>query len=183
MRNLGLALAAIIGIASVAHGRLVPARTYKELLNASDLVLIVHATTTRQPGVDDTIVPLEEVLVPMGAPESVRPLDAQEMNRFTALITEFDVLGTVKGTHDADKLTLCHYAYKAGAQELGNGPAFVSFPTDTSTKVRGERWSGGVANDYILFLKYDSQKRLTFVTGQYDPEYSVKQITSPLPQN
>jgi hypothetical protein len=181
MRNVGLVLAAIICIASVAYGRPVPARTYKELLDASDLVLIVQAATTRQPRADDAIVPLEEVLVLMGEPESIRAIDGREMDRFTAVITEFDVLGIVKGTYDGDLLTICHYAYKADGQELGNGPAFVSFPTDNLTKVRGERWSGDVANDYLLFLKYDSRKRLTFVTGQYDPHYSVKQITSPLP--
>ncbi|EMI24858.1 hypothetical protein [Rhodopirellula europaea] len=181
MRHLALAIVVSTLLASAAFARLVPARTYEELLQESDLIVIVHARSTNAPNADDTVVPLEYLSVAMGEPDTVAPLDPTELARFTAVITDFDVLGVVKGKLDAKRLKICHYRYKHGAEELGNGPSFVSFPTERYTEVSGDRRRGGIANDFMLFLKYDSHRRLTFVTGQYDPEYSVKQISSPLP--
>jgi len=45
----------------------------------------------------------------------------------------------------------------------------------------GHGWvTGRIDNDFVLFLKRDDAERWTFVTGQYDAELSVRQITSPI---
>lgn len=182
MRIATLSLSLLLCFATSAVARRVPSLTYQELMEESDLVVIVHAKNTRPPRKGEGIASLEYVSTSMGGRLKSHPVDSAELDRFTAVFTEFQVLAVVKGQHDSDTLEICHYKFKS-SQQLQNGPSFVVFPSGNSTIVRGKTWSGVVANDFMLFLKYDTERRLTFLTGQYDPEYSVKQITPLLFQN
>jgi hypothetical protein len=134
---------------------------YDKLFKTADLVVIVQPLSVRDAAEKDKAVP------PYGR------------DYLVGIVTNFKVLHVVKGEYKETELELVHFKMKPGSH-IGNGPLLVSFHTG-SIAIRGNGWSGGAANDYMLFLKSNKEKRLDFVSGQFDPELSVKQMTHPLP--
>ncbi len=71
------------------------------------------------------------------------------------------------------------FKLKKGRRIL-NGPRLVSFHTEP-IHIQGTGWSRHTARlEYMLFLKRGKDKRLGFVSGQFDPELSVRQLLLPL---
>jgi hypothetical protein len=134
---------------------------YNKLFKKADLVVIVKPLSVRDATEKDKAVP----------PEG--------KDYLVGVVTKFKVLHVVKGEYKEKELELVHFKLKKGTMIL-NGPSLVSFHTK-SIRISGDSWSGGAENEYMLFLKSGKDKRLTFVSGQFDPELSVKQVTSPLP--
>jgi len=147
-----------------SFARPVDVKTYSELMREAELVLIVHATAWRPATDDDDIVPIESDL------ESLAPI-----------FTKFNVLTVLKGEYDGDTFELCHYRYTPFSRRIGNGPLLAWFDTAENMGASGYGWvTGRIDNDFVLFLKRDEAERWTFITGQYDAELSVRQITSPI---
>lgn len=141
------------------------AKTYAQLMEEADLVVIVHAIGWRPPNDGDNIVPLD-----------------REHPSLTPVFTKFNVLAVLKGDHGEATFEICHYKYRPfSARRLGKfSPNIAWFETSDSRGVRGDGWMGRADNDFMLFLKRDAAGRWTFVTGQYDAELSVRQITNPI---
>jgi hypothetical protein len=135
---------------------------YDKLFKNADLVVIVQPLSVRDATEKDKAIP----------PEVGK-------DWLVGIVTNFKVLHVVKGEYKEKELDLVHFKLKKGAM-IGNGPLLVSFHTK-SISIRGDGWSGGAENEYMLFLKSGKDKRLEFVSGQFDPELSVKQMTRPLP--
>lgn len=153
---------------SFSFDRPVPRLSYAQLMEESDLVIVVHSLGTRDPVENDKIVPVE----PM-------------RDYLAPIFTKFEVLAVLKGKHTEKTLELCHYKIKPDAPGIGNGPQLVWFPQrigdEISQNDKHGFWMQRVANDFVLFLKKDDQRRLTFVTGQFDAQPSIRQIHDPLP--
>ncbi len=174
MRIAFFVLVLLIG-PSIALSRGVPRLTYAQLMEESDLVVIVHSLGTRDATKDDKIIPFED-----------------EGDLYTPIFTKFSILAVLKGQHEGETLELCHYKSKPKARSITglseavlNGPSLVWFTTRSDEKIRqfDRSWMTQVSNDFVLFLKSDDQERLTFVTGQFDALASVRQIHDPLPQS
>ncbi|WP_182866981.1 hypothetical protein [Stieleria mannarensis] len=168
MRAAALTLVVLLTGPNLTFARGVPSLSYAQLMEQSDLVVIVHSLGTRASNNDDKIVPVEP------ARDYLAPV-----------FTKFKVLTVLKGQHGEKTLELCHYKYKPDSPGIGNGPLLVWFPTREDNEIRQSdkhgSWMMRVPNDFVLFLKRDSQERLTFVTGQFDAAPSVRQIHDPLP--
>ncbi|KAA5538636.1 hypothetical protein FYK55_26865 [Roseiconus nitratireducens] len=170
MRIVFLTLFVMLAGPILAFGRGVPALSYAQLMEQSDLVVIVHSLGTRDPVRNDAIVPVEPA-----------------RDYLTPIFTKFQVLAVLKGRHEGETLELCHYKYKPDSPGVGNGPLLVRFPKAEDNEIRQSdkhgSWMMRVPNDFVLFLKTDSEGRLTFVTGQFDAEPSVRQIHGPFPSS
>jgi hypothetical protein len=145
-------------------------------MDEADLVIIVHAKSTRRARDSDNVVPMELVSGFVGQRDTggpvvvikeVVPLSDDEVGSFTPIITKLDVLAVVKGKYDLAAIELCHYKYKANEQQITNGPRFVDFDDDR------------FGDDYILFLNRNAKGRWTFVTGHYDPVDAVRHLSRP----
>ncbi len=76
--------------------------------------------------------------------------------------TTFDVLAVAQGKLESKTLTLRHFRLKNPRQIPPNAPGFVHF---NSTQ----------RSEYLLFLKR-SGDHWEALTGQWDPEYAVKEL-------
>lgn len=160
-RTLLLALGFLL-TQKLAYSRPVPVLSYDELLKQADVVLIVRPSKTRD--------------AEPGDPIAVMPLD--RANRYlTPTVTSFKVLATVKGVFKSKKLLLPHYrldwekAKKNGVAGISNGPSLVTFVDSENDE---DYFDDVPSNrDYLLFLKRTADGSYDFVTGQFDPVFSV----------
>jgi hypothetical protein len=155
----GLALALLL--ASAPLGRLLELWPYDKLFQRADLVVIATAVST------------------VDAPANIK--DQAPEDHLKGVCTTFRVAHVVKGAHRGKELTVFHYrlALKEG-QGIVNGPSLVRFHSGRLNL----SYPGGFASlpppEYLLFLKKRPDGRFECVSGQYDPDQSVKQITQPL---
>jgi hypothetical protein len=159
--SLILGWACLALLASQSHARQIEDWPYDKLFKHSELVVIVRPLSVRDATAKDKAVP------------------PGNRDYLVGVVTNFKILHVVKGTYKAENLDLVHFKLKEGAQIL-NGPLLVSFHTKRFTLMM----KSGFAvydNNYMLFLKPGKDKRLEFVSGQFDPELSVKQLLGPLP--
>lgn len=97
---------------SFSFDRPVTRLSYSQLMDSSELVVIVHSLGTRDGKESDKVVAVEsgaDYLVPV--------------------FTKFQVLAVLKGKHTEKTLELCHYKYRPDAPGVGNGPMLVWFPS------------------------------------------------------
>jgi hypothetical protein len=135
---------------------------YDKLFKNADLVVIVKPSAVRD------------------ATEKDKAIPPDNEDYLVGVVTSFKVIHVVKGEYKEKKLDLVHFKIKEGRM-IGNGPLLVSFHTK-ETKIRGDSWSSIIMeSEYMLFLKKQKDGQFTFVSGQFDPELSVKQVLSPLP--
>ncbi|HXE55944.1 MAG TPA: hypothetical protein VN541_23160 [Tepidisphaeraceae bacterium] len=83
--------------------------------------------------------------------------------------TRFDNLTVLKGKVKGDSLVVFHFRFAGPPHDI-NGPSLVKF------KPRGSK--DHPATDYLLFLKRSPNGEFEPVTGQVDPVYSVRKVTS-----
>ena len=169
MKSRLLRLAIVVFIVTTpsvfASARTIDVKSYEELYSKADVVMVVHALSTRMSKSDDGIVPLPN-----------------KNDDLEPIFTRFRKLAVLKGQLEAKEFELCHHRYKAtdDARTIANGPMLVNFPTYAYNKGdEWKEWMGPGNNDFIVFLVRDSDGRLDFVTGQYDPALSVRRLTAP----
>jgi hypothetical protein len=161
--------AGLLASPTAAPGRLIERWDYPRLFKEAELVVIAEprgsAPTKDEYG--DKSWPLEVI--------------GQE--------TTFKVAHTLKGEAGADPVKVLHFKFgapKKGAKEspiIKNGPGFVVFRTTDMTVDTADR-----ARDrfilprpqYLLFLKKRDDGRYEPVSGQTDPNLSVREVTPPL---
>jgi hypothetical protein len=151
---------AMLALPALAHSRLVPDWPYEKLLKEADVVVIGKAVTSK-----------DTKDVSKDNPWKVE---------FQAVETTFSVEAGLKGKVEGDKLTVLHYKLKPGVS-VENGPGLVTFRTKGITLRTKEAKVGLGQPGYLLFLKKGKDGRYEPVSGQVDPELSVKELNSPLP--
>jgi len=152
-----LTLALVCGDGSA---RLIEDWPYDKLFKNAELVVIVQFVSVRDATEKDKAVP------------------PAKFDNLVGIVTTFKVLHVVKGEYKEENLDLVHFKLKEGTA-IVNGPLLVSF--EKGIEIKGEKWKLSQACEYVLFLKKGKDGRLDFVSGQYDPELSVKQMMRPLP--
>ena len=152
---------------SAASARLIPKWTYDQLLQKADLVVI--ATAVRTEHADD------------------KPPDHSWPRELVAQNTTFKVRGALKGKADAGAaIKVLHFKFgdfkkgvDPGALELAplGTPRLVAFRTEPVT-VRAGKETHVLPPEYLLFLKHREDGRYEPVTGQIDPDRSVRQVSA-----
>ena len=137
--------------------------SYRELLDQSDVVLIVRATEIREAREGDPIATTSR---------------ESSLRYLTAIVTKFRVLAAIKGDFTQKTFVLAHFrldmakAERNGLAGVGNGPNLASFrmpKMDYDDDIPSD-------GDAIIFLKRDQDGNLTPVTGQFDSAFSVVRV-------
>lgn len=142
-----------------AWGRLIESWPYDKLFKNAELVIIAKAVSVRDANNADKANPPRDYLV--------------------GVVTTLEVEHVVKGEYKDQRLELVHFRLKEGSRIM-NGPLLVEFHTKPQT-LRGYGWAASIEPEYMLFLKKSKDGRFECVSGQFDPQLSVKQILDPLP--
>lgn len=127
-----------------------------------------------------------DVIVIASAQKTVDSDDAAPVRWKRSLVgqrTTFSVIETLKGTLPGDRITVVHFKVKDGVV-TEDGPMLVAFRTKGISIEGGgpEKYSVVLpAPTYLMFLKRSDGGRLEPVSGQIDPDRSVKEIYPPLP--
>ena len=135
---------------------------------------------------DDRLFKEADVIVIASAQKTVDSDDVAPARWNRSLVgqrTTFSVIETLKGTLSGDRITILHFKLKDGVV-TENGPVLVAFRTKGITIEGGgqHKYSVQLATPaYLMFLKRSDGGRLEPVTGQIDPNLSVKEIYPPLP--
>jgi hypothetical protein len=145
-----LALLAGACCALPAFARPVPFRTYEQLTNESDLVVIASPISSRET--------TERVDLPYVSPR--QPAIGVE--------TTFEVATVLKGelrNAPAGKKTLVfhHLRLRKNDQPIPNGPGLVEFEP-------------GSRKQYLMFLRREKDGRYEALTGQTDPDLSIEPL-------
>jgi hypothetical protein len=155
-------------------------------LKKSDLVVIANALKTVT--VPNTDSPPKAGIVRLGDHDAAM---------FQQVETTFHIRAVVKGQLPDKRLTLVHFRWKSndelrkeqkpsgdwwdGMISVENGPGLVEFASDGGFV---EPTRAGVVKagpDCLLFLKLRKDGKYQPVSGQVDPEYSVRWLTETAP--
>ena len=160
-------LAGVI-VPSACWARKVEHWSYDRLFKEADLVVIARAASSR----------------PCKDNWSERFF---EQDRFQGLEATFEVASTLKG-QVPETFKLLHFKYKPDETPYNDGPGLVSFLSRSlSIDVReaGDPGSSGLepvrkrmvsAPEYLLFLKKRKDGRYEAISGQMDPDVSVRTL-------
>ena len=98
------------------------------------------------------------------------------------LQTELKVLLTFKGKVTTDTIQLVHYQMRKDVTIYSGGPNLVTFRTEGRKNIR-LHFDGGIETrdregrpQYLVFLKRRADGRYAPVTGQFDPDQSVREF-------
>jgi hypothetical protein len=151
--RLGLPLVtAVLALpAPAASARALPYWPYDKLFKEADLVVIAKATAVE--ATDD-----------QPADDNLKRLKTM----MRAQTTSFEVLQVLKGKAEGKTVRVLHFAFKPGEPGPDNGPGLMSFETKD-------------APDHILFLRARKDGRYEPVTGEYDPDLSVRELRFLIP--
>lgn len=156
----------VFSFADVGIARVVPRWSYARLWKESDLVLIVKAGETRDATIVDPVLPFD---------------NEHDQLYLTAVVTELEVLAVLKGHFEHKRIELSHYRLDwekldaHGIKAVGNGPNLTVFEAQQNRVSRSDPIVS-IEVDYMVFLKKNPVVQYTFVTGQVDPHFSVRQI-------
>lgn len=165
-------IAVIFGLSAASSARQIENWPYEKLLKEADLVVIAHAVST--------------------APsEDKWEGDLFAHDRFIGLETTFELVTVLKG-QSADDFKLLHFQYKNQSKPFNDGPGLVSFLTEPLSvdiirsndsddeglkrleSMKRSRLTS--APEYLLFLKRKADGRFEAVSGQVDPNSSVRTL-------
>jgi hypothetical protein len=163
-----LAIAVPLVAAGVGDARRLPDWPYEKLFKEADLVVIAEpqGTASTKDDFGDNPWPLEAI--------------GRE--------TTFRVAHVLKGEPGKDPIKVLHFAFgapKAGegdAPVVRNGPGFVAFRTKEVTADTADRahdWFTLPRPQYLLFLRKRADGRYEPVSGQTDPNLSVREVLPP----
>ena len=151
---------------SAAEARLSRKWTYDQLLKEADLVVIAEAVWTEQ--ADD------------------EPPNHSWPRELVAQNTTFKVRLTLKGKAEGEKIKVLHFKfgqYKKGLDDRLlslDEPHFVAFRTGPMTVGTGKEKHVLPAPEYLLFLKKTKDGRYEPLSGQFDPDRSIREVSKPL---
>ena len=143
-----IAVALFASLASLCAARPVAIWPYGKLTKGADLIIIATPVAVRDTG-QKTAFP--------GIQRDNRPVPAISME------TTFDVLAILKGKEETKRIVLHHLREQPQPEVSINGPGVVSF------EPKGKR-------RYLLFLRLEPDGRFSALTGQTDPDGSVKDL-------
>jgi len=126
----------------------------------ADVVMIVKATATRDAKEGEAIAPKGE-------------------ERFlSGVVTTFKVEQMIKGEEKRQSIELLHFKINPDAPPVFNGPCLVSFKVYKPQVINGTVviTSGNEEPEYMLFLTKRADGRYEPVSGQFDPDDSVKLV-------
>jgi hypothetical protein len=150
---------------SAVQARLVKKWDYDDLLKEADLVVLAVAVRTEQ--ADDK------------PPNHSWPLE------FVAQNTTLKVRCALKGKAEGEHIKVFHFKFgepKKGLEDRAliiDGPNFVAFRTRPAPVKLGKDKQFFPAPEYLLFLKRMKDGRYELVSGQIDPDRSVRQVFLP----
>jgi hypothetical protein len=163
---------ALMGLAMPTTARLLENWSYERLMKESDLVVIATAVKT-------------EATADKG-PEHSWPYE------FVGQETTFKVTNAIKGKPPAETFKVLHFKFgelkkREPKKELSgfdtaiiNGSQFVSFRTgEYKLILNGETRMHSTAPDYLLYLRALKDGRYEPVSGQIDPNLSVRMLIDP----
>jgi len=160
--------------ATPTKARLIEVWTYNQLVEASDVVVVVE--------------PLEN----QAAKDTFPDMPARySVGDFEATDTLFQVHTVLKGGNNPVKaLTVLHFSYSKQATNIMNGGLFISFPIERRTS-QGIDWSSVQSPGtplapapefrkqgkvYLAFLKARKDGRFEPVRGQYDSRLAFREL-------
>jgi hypothetical protein len=158
-----LTLLLTLALTPLAPARQVESWSYERLFKEADLVVIATAKAT--------------------ADTNDAPPDNRWKSALVGQQTTFTVDVVLKGKPPAWALAVVHFKLKAGVVTQ-DGPLLVTFRTKGFVIEGGGKIKYNVQlgpPQYLLFLKTADKERFALVSGQTDPELSVKEIYPPLP--
>jgi hypothetical protein len=138
----------ILATGASMWARPVPYWPYDKLTREADLILIGTPVSVRDTG--------EKTTLP-GISRNNQPVGAMGME------TTFEVLAILKGPDTLKQIRFHHLREATPQSQSVNGPGLVSF--DPKQKKR-----------YLLFLRRAEDGRYVALTGQTDPDGSVKDL-------
>lgn len=155
MKQVSIAFIAAICLCQAALARVSPSFTYTELMNISDLVVLIEH-------------------------ESTKEFEARDSLGGAGRITTAKVLTQLKGEFNEEKITIHHFFYA----NTPNAPNHVTFPPEiastcslqmTTPAFRGTRFINPT-RQYLAFLKKQEDGSYIPVTPQYDSNLSFVPI-------
>ena len=152
MRAIGFEITcAIVSLmcSSVACARALPHWPYDKLIKESDLVVIVEPTGSES--TDD-----------QPADDGLRKLKELIKGQNTS----FNVVHIIKGKAPGETIRMMHFRRKPNGMLPDNGPSLIKFDPKEHKQ-------------YLLFLKARKDGRYEPVSGQYDPDLSVRELSFP----
>lgn len=168
MKRVAVAFLLFGVLAGYSFARLSRAWSHEELLAASDFVGLIEPLSNE---------PTKDIF-------TIEVNDGHKIN-YHGVDTSFRVDLVLKSREKVEKLTVLHFTEK-GAEIVGNGPTFISFPIgpldyeQRFVKKDGEelgKMTVHVGEPLVLaFLKRRSDGRYEPVTGQEDAEGSFYEV-------
>lgn len=152
-------VAFVVQSSCLARG--VPHWPYEKLFQESDLVVLAALLKTEF--ADDEL------------------MDRRWSWKFEGQNTTFEKIQVLKGTFEENELQMLHFKIGEAksdervSESLINGPTFVTFPTTRNTD---DRWRRERSQEYLLFLKKLPDGRFIPVSGQIDPNLSVRKVSA-----
>lgn len=166
------AFAASFVLSSISFARKIEIWPYEKLLKEADLVVIARAVSKL-------------------ATDDKWNSDVFDSDRFTAVETTFELATVLKGK-SVNSFKVLHFEYRNPSRLFEDGPGLVNFLAETlsvgirrggETKKEGpktleptKRKSLMPAPEYLLFLKRRTDGRFEAVSGQVDPNPSVRTL-------
>jgi hypothetical protein len=147
----------------LAPARQVESWSYERLFKESDLVVIATAKVT--------------------ADTNDAPPDNRWKSALVGQQTTFAIDAVLKGNAPAGPLAVVHFKLKPGVVTQ-DGPLLISFRRKGPAIEGGGKVKYNVqlgTPQYLLFLKTADHDRFAPLSGQIDPQLSVKEIYAPLP--
>ena len=138
-----------------ANARRIDVWAYEKLLKEADLVVI--ATVKSTVATDD------------------RLKENPWKEKFLGLNTTFSVKAIVKGKIEGDSIKVLHYKLEEGVR-IVNGPLLVTFRANSMLLEGKTKRAELGPPEYLLFLKLRKDGRYEPVTGQIDPQLSVREL-------
>lgn len=152
-----------------AVARVVEHWSYDRLFKESDLVVIAIAKSTKTGDPKETII------------DGRWPLELVAQN------TTFEILHVLKGNEGNRSIELLHYRFGRIYKNMGrndpveivDGPSFVSFLTTLPKVEIGGMELYKYQFEYMLFLRKRADGRYEPVSGQIDPDLSIRELFLP----
>ena len=166
------AIAASLSVTAISSARKIEIWPYEKLLKEADLVVIARA-------------------VSKVATDDRWDADVFDSDGFTGVETTFELATVLKGK-SANSFKVLHFQYRNPSRPFEDGPGLVSFltePLSVGIRRSGETEEEGPktleptkskslkpAPEYLLFLKRRADGLFEAVSGQIDPNSSVRTL-------
>lgn len=166
-RQASLALPLILFFSAPVRARLIALWPYERLFREAEVIVIASALFSEEAAdVSPHTPPLGERFAGVNTTLEVQQVLKGAMKNKTFQLLHFKLVDVVKRAEPT-----------AGVVEVLDGPLLVTF--------RGARKASGLwpeaSPHYLLFLKKRLDGRFEPVSGQYDPQLSVRELSAPGP--